>query len=353
MPLEPTLELIEAKSIVEGADYEFKRQVDFGDARQKSNFVDDVVAFLNAERGGYIIVGVKETGGAFSGYSPLQEDPDQLVRRVLSLVQDNIDPRPLNIDVQALAIEGGSVVRIAIPVHRMGPYQNRITGGFYVRTGAKNTPLRRDELGAYFVDQDRYESELRLQMGYQDGTLRQRQTMASGGPGLNIGVLPREHFDRGRGPFEQRGNVLFAAPGYHSGSRHPFRGADSGHEAIEVDGRGKAIGRVVVTDDWFIHARAVHPFDYDGSGRVRFDLFRETLTQFLASLDTFVQREEILGPYGLSIYITDLRANDKIAWIFERADSVGLPRMAWVEKIADPDVIDRLHSRLLSVTVHR
>jgi len=44
MPTMPTPEAIAAKELVEGADLDFKREVDLDDGRQRSNLVDDVVS---------------------------------------------------------------------------------------------------------------------------------------------------------------------------------------------------------------------------------------------------------------------------------------------------------------------
>lgn len=352
MLLAPTPALIESQDIVEGRDYEFKQQVDFTDARQKSNFVDDVVAFLNAETPGHILVGVKEKGGVFAGYSPLLGDPDQLIRRVLSLLQDNIDPRPLNLDVRALAIEGGIILDVAIGAHRMGPYQNTLTGAFYRRTGAKNTPLRRDELGGHFISRDRYDEELLKRMDQAARLLDARDVMSSSGVALDIGVLPRERFDRGRAPFEQSHGVLKMAPGFHHGRRQPFRGAEDGFEAIEIDLDSRGICRVLVADDWFIHARVIHPFATDGSGRVKLYEFKDELTAFLGDIEAFARSEGLRGPFAVQINAHRLRATDKTAWFFERATAVSLARPAWSEAIADPETIDQLHRRLVSVSVH-
>jgi hypothetical protein len=239
MPLAPTVELIESQAIVEGREYEFKQQVDFDQAQQKSNFIDDVVAFLNSEISGHIVIGVKEKGGAFAGYSPLLADPDHLCRRVTSIIQDGVEPRPLGVDVRAIAILGGSILDVAIAQHRAGPYQNRANGAFYVRTGAKNTPLRRDELAAYFVTRERYEADLGTRLAREQADLDASGTMAAPGAVLDIAILPREHYDRDRPPFERGQGILKGAPAFHWDRRQPFQGCERGHQAIEHDGHQK------------------------------------------------------------------------------------------------------------------
>ncbi|WP_293455595.1 ATP-binding protein [Phenylobacterium sp.] len=134
----PTPDLIESKQITEGATCEFKVQIDLDDARQKSNLVDDVVAFLNSGPG-HIVVGVQERAGAFERYRPLTGNPELVTRRLLSILQDNIEPRPLRVDVRAMPVEGGFLLDIDVAEHLLRPHQNRLNGAFYLRTGAKMT----------------------------------------------------------------------------------------------------------------------------------------------------------------------------------------------------------------------
>lgn len=350
MPLAPTVELIESQAIVEGREYEFKQQVDFDQAQQKSNFIDDVVAFLNSEISGHIVIGVKEKGGAFAGYSPLLADPDHLCRRVTSIIQDGVEPRPLGVDVRAIAIPGGSILDVAIAQHPAGPYQNRANGAFYVRTGAKNTPLRRDELAAYFVTRERYEADLGTRLAREQADLDASETMATPGAVLDIAILPREHYDRDLPPFEPGQGILKAAPAFHWDRRQPFKGCERGHQAIEQDGHQKGIGRILIGDDWFIHAQVVHPLDIDGSGRVMIHEFKDELTAFLSSLEVFLADESLKGPFCVHLGLRRLQSAERIGWVFPHADAVSLPRPAWTERVAAPAIIDLFHRRLTSVS---
>ncbi|ARO32451.1 ATPase/AAA domain-containing protein (plasmid) [Rhizobium sp. NXC14] len=62
-PLVPTIDGILSGLVVEGQGYEFKALLNLDDQRGKSNFIDDVVAFLNAGPG-HLIVGVHEKRGS-------------------------------------------------------------------------------------------------------------------------------------------------------------------------------------------------------------------------------------------------------------------------------------------------
>lgn len=50
-PVAPTVEGIQSRYIAEGQRYEVKARLDLDEQRGKSNFIDDVVAFLNAGAG--------------------------------------------------------------------------------------------------------------------------------------------------------------------------------------------------------------------------------------------------------------------------------------------------------------
>lgn len=94
----PTIDGILSGIVVEGQHYEFKARLSLEEQRGKSNFIDDVVAFLNAGPG-YLVVGVHEKKGAFERFEPMDGDRDILQRRITSIMQDNIDPKPLGVRV--------------------------------------------------------------------------------------------------------------------------------------------------------------------------------------------------------------------------------------------------------------
>jgi predicted HTH transcriptional regulator len=100
----PTVDEIQSGLITEGQHYEFKARLNLDEQRSKSNFIDDVVAFLNAGPG-HLIVGVHEKKGTFERFEPLHDDRDVVQRRIISIIQDNIDPKPLGVRVQVLNLE--------------------------------------------------------------------------------------------------------------------------------------------------------------------------------------------------------------------------------------------------------
>ncbi|MDX8522081.1 AlbA family DNA-binding domain-containing protein [Mesorhizobium dulcispinae] len=100
-PAMPTIEGIRSGLIVEGQHYEFKARLNLEEQRGKSNFIDDVVAFLNAAPG-YLIVGVHEKKGVFANFEPMGGDRDAIRRQITSIIQDTIDPKPLSVRVEFL-----------------------------------------------------------------------------------------------------------------------------------------------------------------------------------------------------------------------------------------------------------
>ncbi|TIV69712.1 MAG: ATP-binding protein, partial [Mesorhizobium sp.] len=103
----------------------FKARLNLDEQRGKSNFIDDVVAFLNAGPG-YLIVGVHEKKGAFERFEAMDGDRDAMQRRITSILQDNIDPKPLGVRAEFLELDtGGFILCLDLPDHRLRPYQNK------------------------------------------------------------------------------------------------------------------------------------------------------------------------------------------------------------------------------------
>jgi predicted HTH transcriptional regulator len=187
--------MIESGQIVESDHYDFKLSLNLEEERAKSRLVDDVVAFLNSGPG-CIIVGVREKAGRFEAFNPMTGNQNQIGLRILSILQDNITPKPLYVCTEFIAVPGGFCSAIVIPEHLMRPYQNTITGSFYKRTGAKNTPLSRDTVQAMFASEERYEQELTRLAETEEGRLARRGIMQADGPVFHLNVLPREYFER-------------------------------------------------------------------------------------------------------------------------------------------------------------
>lgn len=139
-------------SLQEGQELDFKREVNLDKPEAKSRLLDDVVAFLN--RGSArIIVGVEEKGGRFESFRPLAGDPDKTALRLQTLIQDGITPVPVDVQVVPLHLEAGFILDIQIPRHAGAPFMNRLSGGYLIRSGARNLPIDPGMLRSRFVDE--------------------------------------------------------------------------------------------------------------------------------------------------------------------------------------------------------
>ena len=257
-PINPT-EIADGR-VVEDQRHEFKREIDLSDSAKKCDFVDDVVAFLNAGPG-RIVVGVAERGGRFSSFHPITGDKDKTERRYASIIQDNILPKPFGVSVGTIEVDGGVLVDVRIAEHRMRPYQNAINGAFLVRTGAKNTPVPRDAVHAMFTTLETMEIDAGRLMEREDRAVEFRDIMQTDGPTLHIAIVPGAHYDRSAMPFEPgRGGILATFPHFHDEGRHGglFKGCQGGLEVRDATFQdGRSTSRLFVGDDWLIHSLAV------------------------------------------------------------------------------------------------
>lgn len=342
----PTPELIADGVFVEGPSCDLKQQVDLADPRQKSNIVDDAVAFLNT-RAGHVLIGVKERGGHYDGFAPLQGDPEARANQLLSVLQDNIDPKPLRLEVRPPPVAGGFLLDVDIPEHVMRPYQNRLTGGFYVRTGAKNTPIPRDQMGAHFVALERYEQDAARRLTDVRAQLAARNAMVTGAATLDIAILPRAFYEKGRPMFQRGQGVLKSAPQFHSRNAY-FTGCQGGHETIEIDFSQKGVSRTFIGNDWFLHGQAVYPVSTANSGRAMFPEFKDKLQSYLNDVAALLDGEGIGGPFCVLLAMSGLRADEKLGWLFETADVVELPHGAIVERVDDTSLVETFYNLVIS-----
>jgi len=345
--LEPLdLTAITNRRASEGQALEFKRQLDLDDETQRANFVTDVAAFLNAGEG-RILIGVKEKAGAFDGFAPILGDADAKALRLLSILQDNIDPRPIRLSVTAVPIDGGYLLQVDAPEHVMRPYQNTLTGGSPLRTGAKNTLMRPNELQAMFVARECYEDDVARLLAKAKASLAQRKIMKTGAVTLDIGILPRAHYERGRPVFHRGHGSLKSAPLFHFRNTY-FEGCEGGHEAMEIDFHQNGVSRTFLGQDWFVHGQVVHPFSIDNSGRPTLPEFREKLGSYLDALAALLEKEGVGGPYGVELALTGLEADEKVRWYFPNTRVVTLSRPAVVERANDPALADSFYQMVLS-----
>jgi hypothetical protein len=232
----------------------------------------------------------------------------------------------------------------------MRPYQNRLNGAFYLRTGPKNTPLSRDEVASLFVAAEAYERDVVRRLSEEETNLAARGRMVSDGPSLEIGILPREFYDRGRAPFAPGGMRPVAAYPFHSRRAQVFRGCDGGHETVEIDFHDRGISRLFVGADWFVHSHVDHAFSCGASRRLELPEFRTQLTNHLADLAELLESQGLKGPFGLALAVRNLQRSAKVGFFFPDCTTVAPPRATVVERLDQPELIERFHNQVVGAS---
>ncbi len=327
------LQQIEAGDLVEGVTLDFKSQLNLDARDATSNLVDDVVAFLNRGEA-RIVMGIEERGGAFSRYRPLTGDPDKIALRLLQSIQDNIDPRPLHLNVVPMAVDGGFLLDVQIPEHVMRPYQNRLNGAFQIRTGARNRALGRDEIAALFVKPEAYERDLAQFEEREEQLLANRTDVATTGAVLTVSVLPQEFYRRSHPPYRRSNGVMKAAPLFSEKRGGFLAPCERGHEILEPSFSDGNIERLFVGHDWFIHAHIVFPIRGDGQ-RVFIPEFAADLNVYIRGLQEWMAEQGLRGPFCVSLRIKHLDRSPRVAWVFPNITTVSLPHPWYGENMVE------------------
>ncbi len=329
---------IERGDLQEGQDLDFKREVHVDKPEAKARLLDDVVAFLN--RGpSRLIVGVEEKGGRFDSFRPQQGDPDKTALRLQTIIQDGVTPVPVDVQVVPLHLEGGFILDIQIPRHTGGPFMNRLTGSYLIRSGARNLPIDPAMLRSRFVD------ETSLLTRLTDLTAAEDVTIAASGrvearQALRVAILPAEHFNHRQMPFVQDGHVRHPGPVFHEHSDPWFKVAEDGHEVYAQDMRARGIERLFVRDDWFIHAHAAFAIQQtSGEGRLALAEFNDATRHYLGALARFFDDQEITGPFAITLTLQGLTESEHFHAWFRNLSAVRMLRPRLVGKVDDPELI--------------
>ncbi|MGQ0588348.1 MAG: AlbA family DNA-binding domain-containing protein [Sphingosinicella sp.] len=331
----PTVDAIARGDFVENERLDFKRQLNLDDVTGRQRLVDDVVAFLN-RGGGTILVGVDESEGRFAGFRPIAGDRDALGRRTISILQDGIDPTPLDIRFHCLDLVDGFVLDLEISAHRNGPFQARHSGAFLIRTAAQNRPISPAELRSYFVEEKEWLDRTVALTREESDRLAGTGKMTERGPVLQFGIVPRAFFDPVHPHFSQDAHWRSIAPSFDDRARILFKGCEGGHEAFAVGGDGKGGSRLFVRDDWFVHAWVAWPLWVE-PGEKMLSLYKfktELLPAFLNELDQFLDEQAVAGPYAVLMELTHLQRDPKVGRFFRESEAVTMLRPRFVERIA-------------------
>lgn len=344
------LMLTDIANLQEGQDLDFKREVELDKPELKQRLLDDVVAFLNRDSS-RIIVGVVEKQGRFDGYRPMTGDADKLALRLQTLIQDGISPVPIDVQVVPIHLEAGFILDIQIPRHLSGPFMNRLSGGYLIRSGSRNLPIDPGTLRSRFVDELTWMTRLDELTAVEDERLADTGRMVTGQV-LRIGILPSEHFDYTRDPFVQDDHVRSAGPNFHEHYRQWFKVCDDGHEAYSGDLRQRGIERLFIRDDWFVHAHIGFAIGViHGEERLGLYEFDQAFEAYLGALAEFFAEQKIDGPFAVTLALTSLNESGPLKAFFPRTASVRTLRPRLVDTVDDPELIADFKRRVKQATV--
>ena len=363
-PALPTRELIETKTIVENQHYDFKRELGLSKPgaegeTAKVRFLNDVVAFLNSGPG-HLIIGVddKKTG-EFQAYKPHSGNRDDVDQLITQVIQNNIEPVPHKVRVEFIDLDEGYLIDIRIPEHTVQPFMNRLTGGFYERTGSRNRPMSREEVRTRFLPlQDlKKEAETRFRQEGNDLSLHDLAAYnILGGSEVSsrtiyrFGVLPRQYasdllpFDLSRMSLP----VIFGFDG------QPIMGGLRGDDGGLVASRtynDVEDERLFLGNDWYVSGFSQNPIWLSRNGRLSLDVFEQRVKDHLAFLESFYDKEGILGPFAVSVAIDNLDSDEDLRRAFRGRTTVGGSTRI-LERLTDDLFIKDFITMVRSASIH-
>jgi len=121
----------------QGESQTLEYKYDVIDDKQKNDFIESVVAFLNKNRG-IILVGVDDKGNVVGSQKHAED-----IRRI---IHDCCDPPPASVKVEEQEIAGGRVIVVEVPKGEAKPYQSKRDKNWYVRHNANDMKMERSEL---------------------------------------------------------------------------------------------------------------------------------------------------------------------------------------------------------------
>jgi predicted HTH transcriptional regulator len=132
---------------------EYKRELSIDRGDDVKEFLADVSAFANTG-GGTILFGIDEKNGEPIGSPGIPiEDADKLVRRVESLIGDNLDPVLRGIHLDVITMEDGKqLLALRVPQSPAAPHMiKKGSPKFYSRGAAGKMPMDTYDLRSAFL----------------------------------------------------------------------------------------------------------------------------------------------------------------------------------------------------------
>jgi predicted HTH transcriptional regulator len=138
--------------VPEGVLVDYKRDL-YGRADADiREFLKDVSSFANTS-GGHLIIGMDETAGIPTGFTPLSGDSDQELQRLENLARDGLEPRIAGLRMKAVPLtSGGYAIMLRIPKSWNPPHRvtARNTNRIYGRNSAGAYEYSVEELRVVF-----------------------------------------------------------------------------------------------------------------------------------------------------------------------------------------------------------
>lgn len=114
-----------------------EKKGDINNKKNRNDFIESVVAFLNTNRG-LIIVGVDDDGKII-GSKKKKED-------LKKLIHDCIEPPPKHVQVDEKLVLNDKIILVEVPEGEEKPYQSRTDKNWYVRHNDCDNRMERSEL---------------------------------------------------------------------------------------------------------------------------------------------------------------------------------------------------------------
>ncbi len=105
----------------EGRHVDFKKASYAPHAHGAAEVIKDVTAFLNTD-GGYIIIGVADDGRSHAAGFTSVDNPDGVRRSIMDHCLTKISPRPSNLEIAILDVDGHAVVIVHVPESDSKPH---------------------------------------------------------------------------------------------------------------------------------------------------------------------------------------------------------------------------------------
>jgi hypothetical protein len=172
---------------------------------------------------------------------------------------------------------------------------------------------------------------------------------ASGNSRLLIGILPRQHYDRGAVRYNSWQQGRREPPSYFGGGLPPLRAIRSGFDA-SLGTPTEPMERLFVSTDWYVSLAVTNALELDRFGRLGVPDFRKRLKEYLVSLGDFLREYAVAGPFCVQMELGGLASSRELARFFNDADSVGDSRPRIIASLDQEDWVDDFCDRVRSAS---